>query len=54
MHIEDMANSTIVMAKSGFINLEFNWGRWNGDDVRSLEEPLVALVVRVGKDQTAI
>ena len=40
----------IVMAKSGFINLEFSWGRWNGDDVRSLEEPLMALVTRAGKD----
>jgi len=38
-----------VMAKSVFINLEFSWGRWNGDDVRSLEAPLMALVTRVGK-----
>jgi len=38
-----------VMAKSVFINLEFSRGRWNGDDVRSLEESLMALVARVGK-----
>lgn len=37
------------MAKSGFINLEFSRGKWNGDDVRDLEEPLLALVIRVCK-----
>lgn len=36
-----------VMAKSGFINLEFSWGKWNGDDIRALEEPLLALAIRV-------
>ena len=36
------------MGKSGFINLEFSYGRWNGDDVRGLEEPMIALVTRVG------
>ncbi|KIM71841.1 hypothetical protein PILCRDRAFT_93686 [Piloderma croceum F 1598] len=41
-----------VMAKSVFINLEFSWGRWNGDDVRSLEAPLLALVTRVASLQT--
>jgi hypothetical protein len=37
-----------VMSTSGPINLEFSMGKWNGDDVRSMEEPLVNLVARVG------
>ena len=41
-----MANS--VMATSGFINLEFSRGKWNGDDVRALEEPLLMVVSRAG------
>ncbi|KAJ7463697.1 hypothetical protein FB451DRAFT_1352935 [Mycena latifolia] len=36
-----------LSATSGFLALEFSWGRWNGDDVRSLEEPTVALITRV-------
>jgi hypothetical protein len=38
----------LVMATSGFINLEFSRGKWNGDDVRALETPLLALVSRMG------
>ena len=41
-----LAAQKALMAKSGFINLEFSLGRWNGDDVRGLEEPLLALVTR--------
>ncbi|KAK0493580.1 hypothetical protein EDD18DRAFT_1405386, partial [Armillaria luteobubalina] len=36
-----------LMATSRFIHLEFNYGRWNGDDVLDLLEPLLALVTRV-------
>lgn len=27
-----------------FINAEFSWGRWNGDDARQLEEPLLGVI----------
>ncbi|KAJ6556814.1 hypothetical protein DFH09DRAFT_987191 [Mycena vulgaris] len=37
-----------LSATSGFLTLEFSWGKWNGDDVRSLEEPTVTLITRVG------
>lgn len=37
-----------MMAFSGLINLEFSWGKWNGDDVKTLEEPLLEIVVRIG------
>ncbi|KAK0471132.1 hypothetical protein IW261DRAFT_1513189 [Armillaria novae-zelandiae] len=36
-----------LMATSRFIHLEFSYGRWNGDDVLDLLEPLTALVTRV-------
>ncbi|KII87451.1 hypothetical protein PLICRDRAFT_163585 [Plicaturopsis crispa FD-325 SS-3] len=36
----------LLMAKSVFINLEFSVGKWNGDDVRALEKPLLAIVSR--------
>jgi hypothetical protein len=36
------------MASSGLINLEFTWGKWNGDDVRGLEDPLMGVVTRAG------
>ncbi|KAJ7160023.1 hypothetical protein C8R43DRAFT_1064102 [Mycena crocata] len=36
-----------LVASSGFLSLEFSWGRWNGDDLRDLEEPTVALITRV-------
>ncbi|KZP19305.1 hypothetical protein FIBSPDRAFT_1045659 [Athelia psychrophila] len=41
-----LAGQKALMAKSGFINLEFSYGRWNGDDVRELEEPMLGLVTR--------
>ncbi|KAJ7257147.1 hypothetical protein C8J57DRAFT_1136056 [Mycena rebaudengoi] len=37
-----------LIASSGLLSLEFTWGRWNGDDVRSLEAPFIALLTRVG------
>ncbi|KAI0002456.1 hypothetical protein BJV74DRAFT_815934 [Russula compacta] len=30
-----------------FINAEFSWGRWNGDDARQLEEPLFIVISRM-------
>ncbi|KAJ7177207.1 hypothetical protein C8R46DRAFT_1188789, partial [Mycena filopes] len=36
-----------VASTSGFLSLEFSWGKWNGDDVRSLEDPTVTLITRV-------
>lgn len=37
-----------LMAKSGFINLEFSWGRCNGDHVTALEEPLGNVISKTG------
>ncbi|KAJ7666375.1 hypothetical protein B0H17DRAFT_847415, partial [Mycena rosella] len=37
-----------LMATSGFLALEFTYGRWSGVDVRGLEEPMVTLITRVG------
>ncbi|KAG7440200.1 uncharacterized protein BT62DRAFT_1012986 [Guyanagaster necrorhizus] len=48
-----VARATIVlsqqqlMATSRFIHLEFSHGRWNGDDVLDLLEPLLTLVTQV-------
>ncbi|KAL5519292.1 hypothetical protein ACEPAH_975 [Sanghuangporus vaninii] len=33
--------------KTGLINAEFSYGRWNGSDARALEEPLRVLVARM-------
>ena len=38
---------SIVETKGTFINGEFSWGRWNGDDVKALEEPLKILQARI-------
>ncbi|KAJ7132494.1 hypothetical protein C8R44DRAFT_978049 [Mycena epipterygia] len=35
-----------ITATSGLMSLEFSWGKWNGDDVRSLDEPIVAVITR--------
>ncbi|KAK7002342.1 hypothetical protein R3P38DRAFT_2729656 [Favolaschia claudopus] len=37
-----------ILATSGMLSLEFSWGRWNGDDLRDLEAPMIALITRVG------
>ncbi|KAF7369614.1 hypothetical protein MVEN_00292200 [Mycena venus] len=37
-----------LTATSGMLSLEFSWGKWNGDDLRSLEEPTTALITRIG------
>ncbi|KAJ7513178.1 hypothetical protein B0H11DRAFT_2303465 [Mycena galericulata] len=43
-----IATQQQLTATSGFLSLEFSYGRWSGDDVRSLEAPTVALIARVG------
>ncbi|KAJ7719305.1 hypothetical protein B0H16DRAFT_1897243 [Mycena metata] len=37
-----------LSATSGFLSLEFSFGRWSGDDVRTLQAPFVALITRTG------
>lgn len=37
-----------VASNSKFLNLEFSWGKWSGDDVKALEEPLLGVVTRTG------
>ncbi|KAJ7054138.1 hypothetical protein C8F01DRAFT_1164075 [Mycena amicta] len=41
-----VATQQQISATSGFLTLEFTWGRWSGDDIRSLEDPIVALITR--------
>ncbi|KAI9465778.1 hypothetical protein BJY52DRAFT_1376562 [Lactarius psammicola] len=36
-----------VTQQGKFINAEFSWGRWNGDDARKLEEPLLGVISRL-------
>ena len=38
-----------VTQQGKFINAEFSWGRWNGDDARQLEEPLFVIISRMSK-----
>ncbi|KAJ3525006.1 hypothetical protein NM688_g8467 [Phlebia brevispora] len=38
-----------MVASMKFINVEFSWGKWNGNDVKALTEPLMAVVSRSGK-----
>jgi hypothetical protein len=38
-----------VTLQGKFINAEFSWGRWNGDDARQLEEPLLSVIFRMSK-----
>ncbi|EIN05213.1 hypothetical protein PUNSTDRAFT_107508 [Punctularia strigosozonata HHB-11173 SS5] len=30
-----------------FINLEFSWGKWNGDDILELEQSLLGIITRI-------
>ena len=39
--------ASLVAPKSDLINAEFSYGRWNGDDAKSLEEPVRILVARM-------
>ena len=36
-----------VTQQGKFVNAEFSWGRWNGDDARKLEEPLLTVISRM-------
>ncbi len=36
-----------VKSKTMLINAEFSYGRWNGDDVKALEEPLQRTVAHI-------
>ncbi len=38
-----------VTQQGKFINAEFSWGRWNGDDARQLEEPLLGVISRLSR-----
>lgn len=38
-----------VTQQGKFINAEFSWGRWNGDDARQLEEPLLSVITRLSR-----
>ncbi|KAI0070747.1 hypothetical protein K474DRAFT_1631398 [Panus rudis PR-1116 ss-1] len=37
---------------SNFMGVEFSWGKWNGEDVRGLEEPLLGVISRLGAFQS--
>lgn len=37
------------MGQKQFLNLEFSWGRWNGDDIKDLLEPLQIVATRLGR-----
>lgn len=36
------------MGQKQFLNLEFSWGRWNGDDIKDMLEPLQIVATRLG------
>ena len=38
-----------VTQQGKFINAEFNWGRWNGDDAKQLEEALLGVISRLSR-----
>ena len=35
------------MAQKQMLNLEFSWGRWNGEDVQAMLEPIQILATRL-------
>ena len=37
-----------VMSQKAMLNLEFSWGRWNGDDVQEMLEPMQIVATRIG------
>ncbi|CAL1710858.1 unnamed protein product [Somion occarium] len=41
-----------MTGSSKFVTLEFSYGKWNGDDVKELEEPLLAVISRIGSLQS--
>ncbi|KAH9896908.1 hypothetical protein C8Q73DRAFT_642067 [Cubamyces lactineus] len=50
----DMARITMIqqlqqlMGQKQFLNLEFSWGRWNGDDVKDMLDPMQVVATRLG------
>lgn len=38
---------TQVTQLGKFLNAEFSWGRWNGDDATQLEQPLLMVISRL-------
>ena len=38
-----------VIGSLHFVGAEFSWGKWNADDVKSLQEPLTVAVNRAGE-----
>ena len=41
----------LVAGQLPMLNLEFSWGKWSGDDIKTLEKPLGNVVGRVGPYQ---
>lgn len=37
------------MSQKQMLNLEFTWGRWNGDDVQEMLEPMQIAATRLGQ-----
>ncbi|KAI0777718.1 hypothetical protein BD413DRAFT_519071 [Trametes elegans] len=37
-----------LMSQKQFLNLEFSWGRWNGDDIKDMLEPMQIVATRLG------
>ncbi|KAI8970891.1 hypothetical protein BD414DRAFT_501521 [Trametes punicea] len=37
-----------LMSQKQFLNLELSWGRWNGDDIKDMLEPMQMLTTRLG------
>ena len=46
------AHISIVATQSKFLGAEFSWGRWNGEDAKGLEEPLLAVSSRISQSIT--
>ncbi|KAJ6565534.1 hypothetical protein DFH09DRAFT_1314828 [Mycena vulgaris] len=48
-HIQAVIGPASTRQQRAFLLcLKFSWGKWNSDDVRSLEEPTVMLITHVG------
>lgn len=42
------------MGSIKFIGAEFSWGKWNAEDIKALQEPLIVVVNRAGKSKTPL
>ena len=36
------------MGQKNMLNLEFSWGRWNGQDVEAMLQPMQIVATRLG------